>query len=73
MLSHAENEVRRIAGEFRQHRRGGDHRHGTRHGSRGGPRSGARGRGGSHGGGGGGGPKRGPGRSSDPRRRRRGR
>ena len=69
MLSDAENEVRRIAGEFRQHRGGGDHRHGARHGSRGGPRSGARGRGGSHGGG----PKRGPGRSSDPRRRRRGR
>jgi len=71
MLSHAENEVRRIAGEFRQHRRGGEHGHGARHGSRGGPRSGARGRGGSHGGGGA--PKRGPGRSSDPRRRRRGR
>jgi hypothetical protein len=69
MLSHAENEVRRIAGEFRQHRRGGEHRHGARHGSRGGPRPGARGRGGSQEGG----RKRGPGRSSDPRRRRRGR
>jgi ATP-dependent helicase HrpA len=32
MLSHAEREVRRIAGEFRQHRRtsGGSHRHGQR-------------------------------------------
>jgi hypothetical protein len=68
-LSHAESEVRRIAGEFRQHQRSGDHRHGARHGSRGGPRSDARGRGGSHEGG----RKRGPGRSSDPRRRRRGR
>jgi hypothetical protein len=26
MLSHAEREVKRIAGEFRRHRRGGDHR-----------------------------------------------
>ena len=69
MLSHAESEVRRIAGEFRQHRRGGDHRHGARHGSRGGPRPGARGRAGSKEGG----RARGPGRSSDPRRRRRGR
>ena len=65
MLSHAESEVRRIAGEFRRHRRGGDHRHGARGGSRGGPR----GRGGSNEGG----HARGPGRNSDPRRRRRGR
>ena len=65
MLSHAESEVRRIAGEFRRHRRGGDHRHGARRGSRGGPR----GRGGSNEGG----HTRGPGRNSDPRRRRRGR
>jgi len=65
MLSHAESEVRRIAGEFRRHRRGGDHRHGARRGSRGGPR----GRGGSNEGG----HARGPGRNSDPRRRRRGR
>ncbi|HEX9129414.1 MAG TPA: DEAD/DEAH box helicase [Gemmatimonadaceae bacterium] len=65
MLSHAESEVRRIAGEFRRHRRGGDHRHGARHGSRGGPR----GRGGSNAGG----HARGPGRNSDSRRRRRGR
>jgi ATP-dependent helicase HrpA len=65
MLSHAESEVRRIAGEFRRHRRGGDHRHGPRRGYRGGPR----GRGGSNEGG----HARGPGRNSDPRRRRRGR
>jgi hypothetical protein len=39
MLSHAESEVRRIAGEFRRHQRGGDNRHGARHGTRGGPRS----------------------------------
>ncbi|HZD84482.1 MAG TPA: DEAD/DEAH box helicase, partial [Gemmatimonadaceae bacterium] len=65
MLSHAESEVRRIAGEFRRHRRGGDHRHGARRGSRGGPR----GRGGSNEGG----HARGPGRNSDPRHRRRGR
>jgi hypothetical protein len=69
MLSHAESEVRRIAGEFRRHRRGGDHRHGARRGSRGGPRTRESGRGGSNQGG----PARGPGRSSDPRRRRRGR
>jgi ATP-dependent helicase HrpA len=65
MLSHAESEVRRIAGEFRRHRGGGDHRHGARRGSRGGPR----GRGASNEGG----HARGPGRNSDPRRRRRGR
>jgi hypothetical protein len=65
MLSHAESEVRRIAGEFRRHRGGGDNRHGARRGSRGGPR----GRGGSNEGG----HSRGPGRNSDPRRRRRGR
>ena len=65
MLSHAESEVRRIAGEFRRHRRGSDHRHGARRGSRGGPGR----RGGSNEGGHG----RGPGRNSDPRRRRRGR
>lgn len=65
LLSHAESEVRRIAGEFRRHRRGGDHRHGARRGSRGGPRS----RGGSNEGG----HARGPGRGSDPRRRPRGR
>ena len=69
MLSHAESEVRRIAGEFRRHQRGGDHRHGARHGPRGGPRPSGRGRGGSNEGG----RARGPGRSSDPRRRRRGR
>jgi hypothetical protein len=46
MLSHAENEVRRIAGEFRRHRRGGGQRHGARHGPRGGSRS--HGRGGSN-------------------------
>jgi len=45
MLSHAESEVRRIAGEFRRHQRGGDRRHGARHGSREG--SHPRGRGGS--------------------------
>ena len=65
MLSHAESEVRRIAGEFRRHRRGGDHRHGARRGSRGG----SGGRGGSKEGG----HARSPGRNSDPRRRRRGR
>ena len=43
MLSHAESEVRRIAGEFRQHRKGGDSRHGARHGARGGPRPRGRG------------------------------
>jgi hypothetical protein len=50
MLSHAENEVRRIAGEFRRHRRGGGERHGARHGPRGGSRGGSRshGRGGSN-------------------------
>jgi hypothetical protein len=69
MLSHAESEVRRIAGEFRRHQRGGDHRHSARHGTRGGPRPSGRGRGGSNEGG----RARGPGRSSDPRRRRRGR
>jgi hypothetical protein len=46
MLSQAENEVRRIAGEFRRHRRGGGQRHGARHGPRGGSRS--HGRGGSN-------------------------
>src|SRR5712671_719597 len=46
MLSHAENEVRRIAGEFRRHRRGGGERHGARHGPGGGSRS--HGRGGSN-------------------------
>jgi hypothetical protein len=45
-LSHAESEVRRIAGEFRRHRRGGGERHGARHGPRGGSRS--HGRGGSN-------------------------
>jgi hypothetical protein len=69
MLSHAESEVRRIAGEFRRHRRGGDHRHGARRGSRGGPRARESGRGGSNQGG----HARGPGRTSDPTRRRRGR
>jgi hypothetical protein len=59
MLSHAEREVKRIAGEFKQHRRG-DHRRPGRDGHR---------RGGSSGGG------RGSGRQgkADPRRRRRGR
>jgi ATP-dependent helicase HrpA len=46
MLSHAESEVRRIAGEFRQHRRTGGHGHGPRHGPRAGPRSRGRGHGG---------------------------
>ena len=69
MLSHAESEVRRIAGEFRRHRRGGDHRHGARRGSRGSPRARESGRGGSNEGG----HPRDSGRSSDPRRRRRGR
>jgi ATP-dependent helicase HrpA len=72
MLSHAESEVRRIAGEFRRHRRGGDHRHGARRGSRGGLRAGESGRGGSNEGGHARGPGGNPGRS-DPRRRRRGR
>ncbi|HMF88968.1 MAG TPA: hypothetical protein VK575_12895, partial [Gemmatimonadaceae bacterium] len=63
MLSHAEREVKRIAGEFRRHRRGGDHRP---------PGRGARRRGGGGGGGSGG---QGSGRQGkpDPRRRRRGR
>jgi ATP-dependent helicase HrpA len=69
MLSQAESEVRRIAGEFRRHRRGGDHRHGARRGSRGGPHTRESGRGGSNESG----HARGPSRSSDPRRRRRGR
>ena len=70
MLSHAEREVRRIAGEFRRHRRGGDPRRSGR---------GAR-RGGGRGGGqrdfraGGGGSGQGSNRhgKSDPKRRRRG-
>ena len=59
MLSHAEREVKRIAGEFRRHRRGGDHRRPARDPHR---RGGGGGRGGSgrHG-------------KPDPRRRRRGR
>ena len=63
MLSHAEREVKRIAGEFRRHRRGGDHRR-SGHGA---PRRG--GGGGAKGGG------QGSGRQgkTDPRRRRRGR
>jgi hypothetical protein len=72
MLSHAESEVRRIAGEFRQHRRTGGRGHGPRHG----PRAGSRSRGPGHGGPSQGGHARGPGArkgKSDPRRRRRGR
>jgi hypothetical protein len=46
LLSHAENEVRQIAGEFRRHRKSGGERHGARHGPRGGSRS--HGRGGSN-------------------------
>jgi hypothetical protein len=34
MVSQAERDVRRIAGEFRRHRRGGPQRHGARHGPR---------------------------------------
>ncbi|HKC81754.1 MAG TPA: DEAD/DEAH box helicase [Gemmatimonadaceae bacterium] len=66
LLSHAEREVKRIAGEFRQHRRGGDHRRSGRDGHR---------RGGSGSGSGSGGGGRGSGRhgKADPRRRRRGR
>ena len=64
MLSHAEREVKRIAGEFRRHRHGGDHRRSGRAGHR---RSG--------GGGGGGSGGQGSSRHGkpDPRRRRRGR
>jgi hypothetical protein len=58
MLSHGEREVKRIAGEFRRHRRGGDHQR---------PGRGRQGRGG---GGGGGSGRHG---KPDPRRRRRGR
>ena len=72
MLSHAESEVRRIAGEFRRHQRSGDHQHGVRRGPRAGPRSRGRGHGGSTEGGQARGHKRGQG-STDPRRRRRGR
>jgi hypothetical protein len=72
MLSHAENEVRRIAGEFRRHRRTGDHGQGARHGPRGGSRSRGSGHGGStlggHGRGSGGNKGR-----SNPKHRRRGR
>jgi ATP-dependent helicase HrpA len=67
MLSHAEREVRRIAGEFRRHRRGGDHHRSGRD-----PRRRGGGGGAGRGGGGGG---QGSGRHGkpDPRRRRRGR
>jgi ATP-dependent helicase HrpA len=70
MLSHAENEVRRIAGEFRRHKRAGDHRHGARHGARTGSRGGGRGPSalGGHGRGSGGGKGR-----ANPKHRRRGR
>jgi ATP-dependent helicase HrpA len=72
MLSHAESEVRRIAGEFRRHQRTGDHRHGARHG----PRAG-RSRAGGHGGGSSlGGHGRGSGGNKgrpNPKHRRRGR
>jgi hypothetical protein len=51
MLSHAEREVRRIAGEFRRDHRVGEHRHGARHGPRRGPRSGGKGHRGRGGGG----------------------
>jgi ATP-dependent helicase HrpA len=50
MLSQAERNVREIAGEFRRHRRAGEHRHGARHGSRRGPRGSGQHRGGSNGG-----------------------
>ncbi|HET6760816.1 MAG TPA: DEAD/DEAH box helicase [Gemmatimonadaceae bacterium] len=64
MLSHAEREVKRIAGEFRRHRRGGDHRRSGRDAHR---RAGQRGGGGQ---GGQGADRHG---KPDPRRRRRGR
>src|SRR6266566_2892421 len=51
MLTEAERNVREIAGEFRRHRRGGEHRHGARHGSRRGPRGPGHHRGGSNDGG----------------------
>ncbi len=51
MLSHAEREVRRIAGEFRRHHKAGDHRHGARRGPRRGAHSGGKGHRGSSGGG----------------------
>ena len=60
MLSHAEREVKRIAGEFRQHRRGGDHRRPGTGGHRRGESGGAGRPAGRHG-------------KADPRRRRRGR
>ncbi|MDP9200732.1 MAG: DEAD/DEAH box helicase [Gemmatimonadota bacterium] len=67
MLSHAEREVKRIAGEFRRHRPGGDHRRTGRDAHRRGGQRGSRGSGGEGG--------QGAGRhgKSDPRRRRRGR
>jgi ATP-dependent helicase HrpA len=64
MLSHAEREVKRIAGEFRRHRRGGDPRRSGRDAHR---------RGGQRGGGGAGGQGAGRHGKPDPRRRRRGR
>jgi ATP-dependent helicase HrpA len=65
LLSPAEREVKEIAGEFRRHRRSGEHRAGARHGVR---QSRDRNRGG-----GGGRPSRGSSEQSRGRRRRRGR
>jgi hypothetical protein len=70
MLSHAEREVKRIAGEFRRHRRGGDPRRSGRGARRGGGGGGPRG---SRAGGGGGGQGASRHGKPDPRRRRRGR
>jgi ATP-dependent helicase HrpA len=74
MLSHSEREVKRIAGEFRRHRRGGD----PRRSGRGARRGGAGGGGGAGGpgfraGGGGGGQGSTRHGKPDPKRRRRGR
>ena len=76
MLSHSEREVKRIAGEFRRHRRGGDPRRSGRGARRGGAGGGGAGGGGGHGfraGGGGGGQGSTRHGKPDPRRRRRGR
>jgi hypothetical protein len=71
MLSKAERDVRRIASEFRRHRRGGEQRHGARHGPRRGSQS--RGSGSRAEGDGGRSHSDRPHGRSDPRRRRRGR
>jgi hypothetical protein len=74
MLSHSEREVKRIAGEFRRHRHGGDPRRAGRGARRGGA-GGGRGGGGRDSRAGGGGRGQGSTRHGkpDPRRRRRGR